>query len=446
MVDLPPPDFRRAFQRGLGRGLSELRNQSDDSSARAIVLDGLIHARTFDPQVEGTRRDYLLQAWKLLGPQVELTELLASELATLQEVDERHWDVTQMIDLLVGLAHRGEMRAAEVLRATYEKHSGKNGTLWELLGDGLIELEGIAGLIRVLRDQARLLLDDPEGWDREFVNRARYVLGDEIVEAALPGILEAEPLVAGYIQAAQALKAERKAARSELQSVKKPRPDAYEEVWQYIRRAISMPYPPRAFPALRLQRFTPVQIRRLAHDLTQTEDVVTLRLLLFVLEKFELSDSLSRLLKLSRHSDSLIAGRAIGALGRLTHPSVRSLALTLMQGMPDGRSDAVRLLVTNLETGDDLTLRQGLESLISEQDEDWLHNYGRELMGLVRESPSPALLSLLAEAFPHQPCTNCRARALEVLIHHEAVPDWLVAEAALDASAKIRQMFANPNP
>ncbi|WP_407541028.1 hypothetical protein Q0M94_06435 [Deinococcus radiomollis] len=128
-------------------------------------------------------------------------------------------------------------------------------------------------------------------------------------------------------------------------------------------------------------------------------------------------------------------------LTRVQHPEVRELALRLLSSDSAMSLLAVDLLVLNFEEGDEELLHMLLKRS-AQADDGYLHAFCSDVRRLTDAHPTPAMLTLLADCYPSQPCAHCRHQLLVLLTQRAAVPAWLQVEARLDASPETHTLMS----
>ncbi|ULH18083.1 hypothetical protein MF271_24305 (plasmid) [Deinococcus sp. KNUC1210] len=416
-------------------------NVSVDPEMQALVLDACLNNHAYDPQVEGPRTEYLLEAAVLAGLEPELVLHLLKALQQVNEEMEDHWSLQQRVDLLATLSRQGQQNAAEALRTLYLERQNQAGTLLELLEEASLEVDGAAGLLRVLRDQAHRSGEQPGVWDGELLRHAASTLTPEALSETLREA-KSEPAVRVYLDALDAREAQASQERSNRQTSFSA-PIDYTAARQVLQDALDRNAfsAPLSFVSFRL---TEEAQGKLAQDLEEETDPDTVRHLLSAFSRgaFPFPGPPARLLALAHHPDDRVAERALMALQHVQHPDVRALAIELLGSSGPLQLVAVQLLRLNFEAGDERLLRRVLEQPDHGDDDLW-HAFCRQVWEVAERHPTPAMLDLLAETYPQQPCSHCRCEALELLAAHGAVPVWLQTEARLDANVETRQRFAS---
>lgn len=428
---LPPKTFTDAFQAGLGRALVHISEHADDPYLRDAVIHGLLQDQAYDSQCEPPRTAYLLEACARLSPPLDAAALLIPKLTHARNATARSWNAQQWVNILVALGQQGEERAARTIRGKYRRAARTETPLWDLLGPALVQLDGLNGLRQIVRDQHRFTAISPDANDHPYVWEARTLLGDDVVDAELRNLPDSLRPGHGPDQP----------RRPRLQ---REFTDPYEQVQMLIREALQThPRPVSMLPYQLIQRLTQPDWQRLTTHL-DTEDPAKLRLLLSLFMRHGVPGALERLLRLVRHKDHGVAFRALRALSHLKDERVREFALELLRNPQRFSEEATSLLRLNYRSGDEQLIRSRLNALPGRQNSTDRHSLLFYLPNMAEASPDDGLLTLVADAFPEQPCSTCRRRMLAVLVEYDASPPHLLAEARLDASPEVRALSDEP--
>ena len=141
MTHLTLEKFCDALQKGLGRAVIQVREQSQDNAGDAI-LHACLHNLAYDPQCEGDRADWMLEIVELTNNEVFYHQRILEALPDVTDV----WDAQQLLELAAALARRGFPQAR---RAIYDKFELQQFNETCLGGCQIVLLNGIEGLLRV---------------------------------------------------------------------------------------------------------------------------------------------------------------------------------------------------------------------------------------------------------------------------------------------------------
>ena len=133
MTHLTLEKFCDAIQKGLGRAVIQVREQSQDNAGDAI-LHACLHNLAYDPQCEGDRADWMLEIVELTNNEQLYHQRILEALPDATDF----WDAQQLIELAAALARRGFPRAR---RAIYDKFELQQFNESWLGGRQIVELE-----------------------------------------------------------------------------------------------------------------------------------------------------------------------------------------------------------------------------------------------------------------------------------------------------------------
>jgi hypothetical protein len=385
-----------------------------------VILNACLHNQVYDTQVEPGREQYLFDLISLTGD----CDFYRDRLVTALQSEQDARDDEQIAAVLRVLAQHGDAVARQALYDAFAAHSPN--VAWDLAGE-IVRLDGTEGLLFVAE---RLVIDpDDSSYPASLVHDAEEKDGCERVRGRLAAAVT-DPRVAAFVAAVEEF--ERPASNSRADHERRRQEAAnYERLRQRMdagdKQATSLLW-------LWAREADETGLVRAANDLLRETDPAILRtyLRLFHRRRFPLDPA--PLIELTKSSDEWTAHAARYALTHVRHPTVRALALDLLD-RGDGRG--AELLVGNYEGGDYARIEAALLSL---QDRYDLHVLGSGLLEVSREHPSPDAVPALFALYEHGPCANCRSRAIERLLQVASVPDWMRAECRYDADPDIRAM------
>lgn len=178
-------------------------------------------------------------------------------------------------------------------------------------------------------------------------------------------------------------------------------------------------------------------LQRLAATPPSEKDALRRWLLLFRRQPFPLDPA--PLLALTYHQDTMIAWRALHALGLVTDPCVRRRALELWESQSPLRG-AIPELLARCPHPSDLLRFDAL--LTSCPDFDAIHHFGLSLFRYVELNPTAPLTPLLLRLFEETPCSDCRHTVVSLLQKHHALPPRIAEECRWDCNPDTRTLVA----
>lgn len=376
--------FADSLRLGLGRAILQARRE-DVSAYRDLILDGCLHCRAYDPQVEGTRHQYMFDLLRCL-PEGEQRFLIDGVLGALgAEADE--WDTAQRFGIAMLLAKDGDAEARRAMYAAYREAS------WQV-DECFVELDGIAGFLFVAERAGAL--PDPDDVHRsafDFFERSCELCGEAALRAAFEKAALEKPAIAAF------------------------------------RRAVEGWDPPKHERPLRPTDEELLEMARSFPELQDPKEIVA-RLRLFWRRPFPLDAGM--LLGLLDHADERVRNAALARLERVRDPRVRALAFEAKY-----RERAAHLLVENYQPGDEALLAKWIREATDPED-----RHGLQLGALSffeahphREVEIP-VWELLYESGD---CGFCRGSVVRRLIEIDALRDDLRAECAWDAVPENRK-------
>jgi len=231
---------------------------------------------------------------------------------------------------------------------------------------------------------------------------------------------------------------------------------------------------PRSFPYAWRVGASQAEIERAATDLIAETDEAKIKAYLELFHKRAFPGDPTVLFPLLGSADRHIEFGAAIALGRISHPAIRDIALRLIPARTSfdplapaakrrpsrvgTRSRLVRtgiiaekrpivgarVLRSSRQEGDLATLTEVLDELI--YDEETYHGVGLSVLDMLKHSAngSEDARPILLHLYENGPCSICRWSAVERLASAGGVPDWMVEEGRYDAEPEIAERFRLP--
>ncbi len=429
-----PIELQQMLHAGMGRAILFLMNQ-DTAQYRDVILDACLHNYAYDKQCEDERADYLYPLIKASGEIEYYRENILSALP----LETDYYDAEQLLDFAVLFARDGCEQARS---AIYDKLHRRNTDALprDLSGvSQIIELDGISGLIHCLEyiesnpDLIGAYQDDMLIWQAEEVTSI------EEVRLALIEAVQNKPAVARMLASINEYSIEWTAEeivrkRKEMRGSHKSLSDTIssETTWQELKKR---PEFRRLLPSWS-RVASDSEFERAALDLESFTDPKQLAayLRLFVKRPFPLDPN--KLIKLVDYPDEGVVWRALTDLETIHHPDVRALFMRIIE-VPELSDQAIGLLRSNYETGDDQIIMRLLEA---ENDLDNLHALCGDTNHTYQENPVPEGNEPLLLVYEKVPCALCRHTCLEIIQSLAEIPDWMIEECRYDSNSGTREL------
>lgn len=418
-------EFRRLLRLGHGRAVVYARSH-DIRQFRQAILDACLHCGSHDPQIEGTRADYMFELLKLIPDRKPYDDAMLNALADSKD----GWDAVQRFWFAAYLALDGNERARSAMYRNYDP-GPKNG---EAIGVTFLEIDGIKGLL-FAAEKIGELLSGAEKVDLGLLpSVAKERLGEQVAQEALRKAGAENPRIEAYRLALEASGRRSDEHRGKADEMRKA---PYEQVKNKLSGMIS----------LRVQNWgwqaSEADIQRAARDLAASRDPKEQRVLLqiFAGRSFPLEAGI--LLNLVDVGQERVDLAALQALSQITNPTVRQLTFRLIDTRAKGRGQAIDLLARNFEVGDHAVVLGWLEA---EDDDEVLHSMGLDVTHFWKEHPDEeSELRMLKILYERDPCSFCRERTVRRLIELGALTEEQRLECLDDANSDIRELIQGPS-
>lgn len=432
---MEPTEFARIVRIGLGRANLVLRREAL-GPYRDVVVAACLHDQAYDPQLEGIRRDYLLDLIRLSGDPAHCRRRVLDALPTTSPED--YYDLRQLFALARAFAQEGDVAAREAMYASFAaKAADPSPRLDDLIvgGDDIVHLDGVDGFLFVAEHLGARILADASLWaDDYWLSLAEKQSGEETVRREVERARRENPAIDAYLTSMESTRHARGQGDNR-------RVDwvtlSYDELKPFIGQ------PGRKIPITALSRWgqgaDERSLLRAADDLLHEDD--PRRLLDYVRifgdRAFPLDPQ--PLIRLAWSDDEKLSWAAGLALGNVRHPLVRQAALDFLT-KPAKIDQAVGVLAPNYEPGDHVLVEQALASPQDTDEEiDAYHHVGYDVLDLVKANPRPELAASLLILYERGPCSYCRERCFDRLRALDRLPAWLVEECCHDANPDLRE-------
>jgi hypothetical protein len=144
----------------------------------------------------------------------------------------------------------------------------------------------------------------------------------------------------------------------------------------------------------------------------------------------------TRLLAYASHSESSVRCIAHKVLAQYSDPHVRELAIACIS-KESMLENELEMLNKNYLPGDARMIEQ---VLVGNPDVDKIHNVVSDLVTLLRDSADAECLGCMQFVYEQSPCSNCRRKAVNILLAANALPRWMVGEFRFDALQSTRYL------
>ena len=400
--------------------------ENDAAPFREAILDSCLHHRAFDRQTESYRTEYLFDIMQATGE----PEFYAAHIRQALAEDNEGYSYGQLYELSARLAGNGDADARCAMYARFAREAPRLDTTGT--GD-LVALDGLTGYLFVAEQFQQHPLPEEDYWEEAgLLKQLEEKMGRETARQALEDAAQDRPLLTAYLAGV-----ERKRAQWDEQRGSR-RPSA-APTYDELAARVADPTQTARWPRWRRwgKQVDDETFIHLAHDLLAETDRGPLLKLLHLFRERPFPLDIDRLLALAWARDEDIAEASRWALGNLSDPRVRALALELWED-ETAPLDALHLLRNNFAEGDYTRVERLVGGEMSANDYHSLEIITRHFLeaNLVPEAV-PTLLAL----YEHGRCALCRCHVVELLLALGPLPAWLQEECRYDADTKTRSLI-----
>lgn len=395
---------------------------------RDVILDACLHCYAYDPQIEGTHADYMLELVNATPDKDFYYDNVLKALAT----GEDDWDTVHRFRFAACLGMDGHERAK---RAMYESFSPGH-RMGEQIGTYFVHMDGVDGLLFAAEKLGKLLVNTTEevdiGW---MISVAGDQLGDEPAREALQKASEGNPRIDAYRLEAEA---RRKGLDERLRKSAEMTSGTYDQIKANLLKVTS------AWITSWGERASDADIERAVDGLVTAQNPREQHAHLRIFSRRRFPGDIRLLLSLVKVEEERVDLAALTALSQISDPTVRELAFQLVNTRAKRRGRVIELLLRNFHPGDHSVALQWFEA---EDDAEARHSMGSDLIELCEMHPDKSFEAGMMRALYEQgPCSFCRGNAVRKLIELNALGNDLRTECAYDSDEDIREMVKQPSP
>lgn len=429
VLPLAKAAFAAALRTGHGRAIYHVENHGSNG-LEEIIIEACLTCVSYDPQLEVDRAPWLFS----IVDRAKLNAKVVQAIKALENTPppENQRDSNQRSAILKELAASGSEDARCLL---YSSLALFPGTASVLGAEEIIALDGVDGLIYVVRQMGQWLQADPDFWVDDYpIKQFDASTGTEGGLAALERKAAIDSDIASYLVGIREIHDSLSGSSTRFE----PMLFDGNEVVAYVKKN------PRE-QCYWLRRWGPQatndQCDIVFAALLASEESEHVKRLFRCFAKTGVPRFESRLLRWIDHADSQVQWAAVEALAPKTHRELRDVAKRLIANgnVPNG----VALLVNNFFEGDFSLCTKHLTQL---DDADKTHHLVGELLNLCEAHPGQEALDCLLYVYEFSPCSTCRKRAVKALTDTSIAPAWVLAECAFDADPETRALARTDRP
>lgn len=434
---LTPQQFRSALHKGLGRAVIHVLEHGNDGIC-SDLLEACLHARSYDPQLEGSRAFWLLEMIEATGKETDFHDAILDALAEVEDGSPNStWDAAQLCDFALYYARRGDQRANRLL---YQVHRERPIADSPWLGARqILDLHGLEGLALMAVSAGERILSG--AWvDASQVAyfSACEEYGRATVEKYLREAASGNAALEAFVEQEVGEDDEGVGGNPH---VGRAQPLPFEVVLEAVGEARwEFGYQYRWFG----KHADAAELRIFFDRLRVEKDPEIVLRCLWVFDDRELPEIAPRVFEQLELSDERLSWAAASALANTTHPHVRQAALAHLEEDSYGHlARGVTMLQNNYRSEDAAIIFNRLPTGESDSEEarERNHNLGWQIRELAEQHTDPALAPCLLWLYEYGPCSMCRTRAVRHLSEWNALSEAAAKECRLDAAEEIRELM-----
>ena len=414
-------EFEKSLRIGLGSAILHLQSQ-DYSLYEDSILNACLHNISYDPQIEGYKTSYLIDIIKLTDNVGFFREQILQATSVIDEDTDYH-DARHLVELTSAFAKEGDIRAHKIIYDIFNANLEDEDTLG---GRYIIEIDRLDGFVYVATKLGDLKQTDTEPKaDDYYLWILEEIIGEEVAQNELNKIRQSNKSLDFYLNLVDKSRYKPKSRET----------FAPEQTYAEFKATSNNNSSDLVYWG---QTASKADLELVAYDLIKEHDPnsVVPYLRLFRRVPFPLEPQLLfRFMDMEHPSGIFLSAMTISALALIEHPSVRELALSLInEGKHSGL--AVRLLARNYEDGD-WKLIENLGEKITDPDE--YHDFARSVQDVFELQPSSSATQTLRNMYYNNPCSFCREKLLDRLHRIGGLNPTILDECHYDSNLDIRE-------
>lgn len=461
-LPLTPEQFRRAISIGHGRAWLHISRHGADG-LHDILLHALLHSLSYDAQCEGDRGFWVMGMVDQTGSGAALYPEFIEHVHDAPLDDYDYWHIIQRATILGGLVEKGMAGARAALNRLFLDNRIRHPN--RLLGAiDIIKVDGEKGLLQVcsvLGNEARekgansvddYFLDEFDE-DREEGAGIQVLESQRERDSGIDWFLKIRDAEQARRQAEKDAKEQQPLFTSPPPTIKSYRrvPQEYhrlpvEEIIGWIRNAPqNIGHHPGIVDGwfwLRSwgRKATDADLEHIMHALEETNSELEQRRYLNIFVRRSMPRVSDKIVGLAESKDDRVRSLAYEALGNVSDPRIRSVALRSLT--PDlMKIRSMQLFQSSYEPGDHLAIER---SLFVPDDVDELHSLIFDIADICFHIKRAECLAIMLFVYEYSPCGNCRGEVVETMVELGIAPEWLAQECRFDAMEDIREKFGGP--
>jgi hypothetical protein len=433
-------EFAKALKRGHGRALMHVE-QHGLRGISALLLAACLKEPSYDKQLELSRAKWL---FKMFCDDEKLPDFSAAILNALS-VETELSDLQQLCEFAEFLAKNGDRKAHDLLREIVLNQPLPDGQ-YPYGTHELVGLDGVEAVVAIARRFGVLLLQKPPEipvWLGSFFDdipaAKRKVTKLAKTDTAINSFLQNQKRQ--KIDGAEknsTKKSKAKYAGSDFEKKLTPE-DFVDHFFAEISKegnSFQTRMSNRRLARLASSESLNLLLDRLNDEKTESVIVRFLRAFSFI----KLSKTHPVLWKLVESEDLQVRNATIDILANIQEHRVGELGRSKLRSENFTGADVhfIELLSENFRSQDDRLILSALKR--TALTDDLAHGVGFAIDRMYEANGSLTSKGLLKWNYEHNPCTECRSRAVELMIKRRVITPEIAMECRYDSNEEIREL------
>lgn len=454
MKKLSPEEFRDSLQKGLGRAVGHVR-AVPAIEVREDLLHASLNCLRYDPFCEDTRTAWFMKMYQATGePEFYRRSILDRLLELSNDAQARtDYDFGQLYELAAEFAMLGDQEARNVVYQVFDKTIHDE---WIDCGGTLVRIDGIDGLLHVVRTIGQRILDGFGFQNAKYdIEEAEEMFGEENVQNAIQSAANDDTLIQTYLERASSEEPwfDHPSYNSFGRPPRLPLRDCVDSILEddfADFKDYGEEYDPyycltsrRSWVRIAAHKTTQEELCYAMNALVETTNPMRQFCLLGAFVKHPMPWVERTVIDLVDSENESLCWSSVQALASTSHEWIREKALEFLESEPQKTNwcDGVEMLEHSFQSGDQDVIEKAIRNK-EFPDIHAIHGTGLAVSRLLKIFPDDSFQKICRWFYDQTPCSSCRSSFVEHLIQHNALPPEMLEECREDGCENIRELVA----
>lgn len=412
--------FKNSLKRGTGEAILILK-ENPELDFSDLIINASIKNFAYDPQIEGSREDYLFELIQLSPKKNKIIDILLKNLSDFRNED---WGIFQLFKIAKLFAKNGDIKARNTIYQRYKKNL--EADFCNIDTYVLIDLDGFEGFKFIAEIQGMILnkynVNDYSG-DYIF-----YYAKDLFPDIDFEDKLKKEAEKNKYI----------KLFLNEIEKYRKNNKPYKRKKYTYnsVKKLIEEN---KIIPMFIGNNLKHKELIKIAFDLKEERDEKNIIKYLRIFSQVKYPLEVKNLYNFLEHDNKEIISSIIECLKYFNDLKIRNFALNKLNDK-NFDEDYLELLIENFTEDDSKLITKLLKSI---RNKDKFHSLGLSVLDIYKKNKTNTCIEALKVIYNKGQCGFCRLHAIEIMIENKVLPEYIKQEGIFDSNIEIRELIKN---